>query len=242
MSLALRWVQAYTKGLPEQLRAHRHDEITSDIHEQLAYAGASAQYRRVRLAVVGRTARGAVDDLMWRRQVGRSMKQERGITTALTQAWWAPLAALVALFDVGFAVAVLADEQSTMPGRVVGPALVLVAAIALFAGLMLRVGAPSASGLRRGAGYSAAVVTLAIVAALVIGGPVALLLGGLIVLGGMAVLLRGVSRGGAVADALVMLGTLPALAMFWLIVPALLAVAVIVGVLTGQPRESPATA
>lgn len=39
-----------------------------------------------------------------------------------------------------------------------------------------------------------------------------------------------------VADALIIVGTLPALALFWMVIPPLLALAVIVGVLGASPR------
>jgi hypothetical protein len=44
-----------------------------------------------------------------------------------------------------------------------------------------------------------------------------------------------------VADTFLILGTLPALAMFWMIVPTVLAIAVICGVLGAGPTRRPAS-
>jgi hypothetical protein len=82
----------------------------------------------------------------------------------------------------------------------------------------------------------------AAVLSLTLGGPVVLLASGLVVVAGLTVLVRGTVRSTATADGLVLVGTLPALAMFWLVVPAVLAVAVIVGVLTSRPRTAAAPA
>lgn len=235
-----RWVRLYTAGLPEQIRARRREEIASDAYEQLAEAHCDAERRQARREVVGRTVRGAVDDLVWRREVARAMGRT-STRSALTQAWWAPLAALVLLFDVGLAVAVLADEASTMPGRVVGPALVLICATALGVGLTVRVAGASARGPRH-APYAAVVIAAAFVTAATIGGFVILVLAAVVIVAALAVLTRGTVRSTGVADALVLIGTLPALAMFWLVIPALLALAVVVGVLTSRSGTAVAAA
>ena len=233
MTLTARWVRCYTAGLPEPVQRARADELASDVFEQRA-DGAG------RVAVVGRTVRGAVDDLVWRREVVRGM-EATGVRRALTQAWWAPVAALVILFDVALAVGVLADDGSTMPGRVVGPLLVLLAAVALAVGLAVRVRGPRV-GAPHGARWAALAITAAVALSLTLGGPVVLLASALVVVAGLAVLARGTVRSSSTADGLVLVGTLPALAMFWLIVPALLGLAVIVGVLTSRPRTAAATA
>jgi hypothetical protein len=153
------------------------------------------------------------------------------------------VAALVILFDVALAVGVLADEGSTMPGRVVGPLLVLLAAVALAVGLAVRVRVRGPRvGAPHGARWAVLAITAAVVLSLTLGGPVVLLAGALVVVAALAVLARGTVRSSSTADGLVLVGTLPALAMFWLIVPALLALAVIVGVLTSRPRTAAATA
>lgn len=239
-AITQRWLRLYTAGLPEQIRTTRRDEIASDVYEQLAEAHCSAARRQIRREVVGRTARGAVDDLLWRREVARGMERT-SMRAALTQAWWAPLAALVLLFDIGFAAAVLADDASTMPGRVGGPILVLLCATALAVGLSVRVAGATARGPRH-APYAAAVIVAAFLLAATVGGAVILVLAIVAIVAALAVLARGSVRSAGVADALVLIGTLPALAMFWLIVPALLAVAVIVGVLTSRPRRAVAPA
>ena len=240
MSLTERWVRVYTAGVPEPARSRRRDEIACDVHDQLSDA---ASRRRARVAVAGRTVRGAVDDLVWRRETRQGMTRTTSMRAALTQAWWAPFAALVLLFDIGLAVGVLADEGSTMPGRVVGPAVVLVAATCLAIGLWVRVGGAAARGGGSRQGRYAAVALVAMIAlSATVGGPAPLVLTALTVVVAAAVLGLDRVRTAGGADALILLGTLPAVAMFWLIVPGLLAVAVIVGVLTGRPRASVAPA
>lgn len=237
MSVTERWVRLYTCGLPEQVRRDRRDEIASDVFEQYAEAGPTWAARR---AVAGRTVRGAVDDLVWRREVVRGVAGI-GVRRVLTQAWWAPVAGVVLLFDVMLAVAVLADDGSTMPGRVVGPVLVLLAAVAMATGMVIRLRGTAASG-ARSPGLAAIAITAAVLAAVVLGGPVVLVFAGLVIVGSVAFLVQGAVRSAAVAPALVLLGTLPALAMFWLVVPALLALVVIVGVLTSRPGTTIAAA
>jgi hypothetical protein len=244
MSVPDRWVRLYTAGLPETVRDQRRSEIASDVFEQYAATGRS---RRVRRAVAGRTVRGAVDDLVWRREVARGMTSI-GVRRVLTQAWWAPVAALVALFDVLFGLAVLADEGSSMPGRVVGPVLCMAAAVAVLVGLRLRGNAPAPAAAAAGSGrLKAGLAGLFLVAAgtalVVGGGPLFAIIGAVVVLGALAVTSRTLGAGSNVGagNALILLGMLPALAMFWLIAPALLALAVIVGVVTGRPRPAVAT-
>ena len=45
----------------------------------------------------------------------------------------------------------------------------------------------------------------------------------------------------ALFDGMIIVGVLPALAMFWMVIPGLVAIAVIVGVVTTNPRVQPAT-
>ncbi len=239
-AITRRWVRLYTAGLPEQIRTTRRDEIDSDAYEQLAQAQHSAERRQVRREVVGRTVRGAVDDLVWRREVAKAMERT-SMRAALSQAWWAPVAALVLLFDVGLAVGVLADDASTMPGRIVGPILVLISASAMAVGLSVRVSGAGTRGPRH-APYAAVVIAAAFVTAATVGGLVILVLAAVAIVAALAALARGSVRSAGVADALVLIGTLPALAMFWLVIPSLLALAVIVGVLTSRPRTTVAPA
>jgi hypothetical protein len=240
------WVRLYTAGLPPQVREARCAEIRSDVHEQLAEAGDSARaLRRARRAVVGRTVRGAVDDVIWRREVARRMKSSSGFVGALTQSWWAPVAALVGVFDLALGVQVLTDSESTMPGRVIGPVLVCTAALAIAVGLGLRAGPTTSSSTtedigrigRAGLTGLVAIAVLALAVA-VVGGRVGVLLAALLVVVGVAAALSalGAFRVIAAADVLLLLGVLPALAMFWMVVPTILALVVIAGLLTSRPR------
>lgn len=178
----------------------------------------------------------------------------------LTQAWFAPIAVLIGVFNLGSSVAIVLDDGSTMPGRVIGPIFMILFAIALFTGLRLRwraggmidvrgPEAPSSTGERSQLAPLIIVLVLALAlltvgvsadagSAYVVG--LALLVSVCVIVGGTA-LVRTVrssrpSSKGNLADALIVIGTLPALAFFWMIIPPLLAVAVIGGVLGTNPR------
>lgn len=269
------WVRAYTRGLPAALREARRHEIASDVFEQIAAGGLSSGGRRAaRAAVVGRTARGALDDLAWRIEQGRIMNQASSTSTqptglraawaAATQAWFAPAAAVVLLFNVGLAVGILADGDSTMPGRVGGPMFLFAFGAVMGIGLRLRwasryPGGRESAGVRTSRIRSTGLVyALAIVATLTIAGgavgSIAALVAGvvtLVALGFGLVASRRSSRrtadvvapapaaGGAervvLADALIIVGTLPAFAFFWIVVPAVVALVVVVGVVGTGP-------
>lgn len=69
--LAKRWVRVYTRGLDPDVRDARRAEIDSDIfeHQQIA----TTQHHNS-AAISGRTLRGALGDLAWRREE-RAMSQ-----------------------------------------------------------------------------------------------------------------------------------------------------------------------
>jgi hypothetical protein len=174
------------------------------------------------------------------------MNRDNRAVAALTQGWWAPLAVLVGLFDVTFGLAIAADTNSTMPGRVIGPVLSLLAGLVIAIGLTLRASArtmDTSGATSARAGYVALLAAAVVLLVAGAGGRGVLLLGALAVVGSLGVLAaaRGTTQGTAVADGLLLLGMLPALTMFWMIVPPLLAIAVIAGVLTSNRRPTVAT-
>jgi hypothetical protein len=145
--LTERWVRTYTRGLPADVAQTRRLELASDIYEQMSESAATLGARAVRLAVVGRTARGVVDDLAWRHEQRQTMKQSessvhptalRAAWGAATQAWFAPAAVLCGLFNLVLGVGILFDTGSTMPGRVVGPMFLLAFAASMAVGLHMR--------------------------------------------------------------------------------------------------------
>lgn len=254
------WLHTYTRGLPLDQRDRRCEELASDVYEQLADGGAAG--RRARTSVVGRTARGAMDDLAWRREQRHRMDSNvaphglRAAWAAMTQAWFAPAAALIVAFDIVLAVGILLDENSTMPGRVVGPLVTLALGLCMATGLLLRSQArwrpasalPGVAPTNRNAAVTVLLVLAAVAA--VVGtsaGRAPLLLALLLLLLAGTLFALGRRRAGrgragsAVADPLIMLGTLPGLAFFWMVVPAVLALVVIAGVLsTGPDTRRPA--
>jgi hypothetical protein len=172
---------------------------------------------------------------------------------------------LVGAFDVLFAVAIIAEDGATMPGRVVGPVVLGALASVLFAGLWLRyrIGAatiaqPAARPRDRVptwvvAGLSAVLVvccTLLVVgvssgASELIYVVFPLLVATALVLISVAIIraVRSSEPGTRMAlfDGMIIVGVLPALAMFWMVIPGVVAIAVIVGVVTTNPRVQPAT-
>jgi hypothetical protein len=267
-TLPERWVRLYTAGLPADVRDARRDEIASDVFEHRAHRDATN--RAVRLELAGRTLRGAAGDLLWRYEEGKAMRMQRrddagrptGLQAAwatLTQAWFTPIAALVALFDILMAVGVAFDENSKMPGQLIGPVLMLLLAIGILTGLWIRwrsqfdddTDTPARDTSRRTVLATRCLVVLGIAAitigaglveslALVVVGALTLVLAGLLALRRRRDARDGVVRARraspVLADVLIVVGTLPALGLWWMIVPAILALIVIGGVIGTGPR------
>ena len=185
----------------------------------------------------------------------------------VTQAWFTPIAALVALFDIVMAVGIAFDENSKMPGQLIGPLLMALLAIGIITGLWIRWRSQfddAATPVRDTANARRSMLKLrfllvaavvAIAAGLVVVAPLLLVAGILtLVLTGLLAFRRGrEAREGAppaprraspvLADVLIIVGTFPALGLWWMIVPALLALIVIAGVIGTGPRlrRAPAT-
>jgi hypothetical protein len=263
------WADRYTRGLPAEVRERRRDEITSDGFEQLH---AASDQRPT--SITWRTMRGIGADVAWRRQEMRAMRANspvpheshlRNAWSIVTQRWFAPVAVLVMLFDLLFAIAVI-NEDGSNSGQVIGPILLTLCAVAIGTGLWLRWRAvraitsrPAPAGeVRRAvsnrtiAGLFAVLgVTLALLIIGVSSGGVgvffaafgflvicALVFGGRVVM--RAVRSSDVADRAGLADGLIIVGTFPALAMFWMVIPPVLALLVIGGVLGTSPKVRPA--
>lgn len=264
VTVAAWWAERYTRGLPADVRDRRRAEIASDVFEQLHAGGARGA------AVTWRVLRGVHADLAWRRGEQRLMEAShrptrlRATWAVVTQNWFAPLAVLVGIFDVLTAIGVATDDNGKMPGQAIGPVILVAFAALLFGGLWLRWRAGCAQVARSAdpartvvpARWLAGAVALLVVclAVMVIGvsaGSRAPFFAGFGLLAGAGLVvavwgtrraLRSVDPGTrvALADGMIVVGVLPALALFWMVVPALVALAVIVGVLTTNPRVRPA--
>jgi len=177
--------------------------------------------------------------------------------SVITQTWFAPIAVLVGLFDLLASVAVVTEDGAKMPGQVIGPIVMTTFALSMFSGLWLRwssrrvaSGRPEGAALPVAAASMKRLVQLTAILTVVLvilavgigtGGPVPFflalaLLAVTAVVYGVPMVLRAVrspekTDRSQLADAMVIAGTLPALAFFWMVVPALLAIAVIVGTL-----------
>jgi hypothetical protein len=185
----------------------------------------------------------------------------RAAWATATQSWFTPLAVLIGVFNLLGAVYVIADENGKMPGQAIGPVLLCLFAVAMFTGLWLRwrsqfdVESTPASGGRRTHRDAIAMRVLVLVAVVLfavgmIGFTVALV-GGVLALAAVIVIGARRSRPAAVvaaaelrvprpqsivlADVLIIVATLPALGLFWIVVPALLAIGVIGGVIGTGP-------
>jgi hypothetical protein len=175
----------------------------------------------------------------------------------VTQSWFTPVAVLVGVFDVLAAVYVIADEDGKMPGQAIGPVVLCLFAVAMFTGLWLRwrsqfdpEAAPRSRDrrTRRDAIWMRALVLVAVVffAVGMIGLTVGLV-GGVLALAAVVVIGARRSRPEAVVtpappsaprtqsivlpDVLIVVATLPALALFWMVFPTILAIVVIGGVI-----------
>lgn len=203
------WLAVYTFGLPHDVAAERRAEIESDVYEQL-HSDLGSTRLGSRLSVIGRAARGAADDIYWRREERRIMKQQplasgshglRSAWSAVTQAWFAPAAAILVLVYLALAVGIALERDGTMPGRAVGPILVLAFACSLVAGLRMR--RVQRAGADAGSVESAARATR--------------------------------DRRAFAADGLLIVGTAPGLGFWWMILPPVLGIIVIAGVLSARP-------
>jgi len=259
------WVDRYTRGLPTEVRDRRRAELASDVFEQHhAMIGRPAD-------VTWRTIRGAHADLAWRREEQRLVQAShrppsrlRATWRVVTQNWFAPIAVLLGVFNVLFAIAVATEDGGKMPGQAIGPVILGLLAVALFGGLWLRWRAGQARLARPADAprtpvpthYVAGLAALLVVccAILVIGvssgAPVFFFTAlGLLSVTGLALAGIGITRAVqsadpgsriALADGMIIVGVLPSLVMFWMVIPPALAIAVIVGVVTTNPRVRPA--
>lgn len=73
----LKWCDFYSRGLPASVAEARREELDADLQDQIAWA-TSHEVNPGSLArqIRWRQARGAVDDLLWRRSVVRESRSE----------------------------------------------------------------------------------------------------------------------------------------------------------------------
>jgi hypothetical protein len=191
----------------------------------------------------------------------------RNAWAVVTQNWFAPIAVLVGVFNLMASIAVATEAGGQMPGQVIGPMVMTAFALSIFGGLWLRWRAGRAVAARpdpsthefptvsRGQLGKLAAVLVGSLALLVVGvstGAGQVFFVGLVLIAGSALVLGGrllvralrsadMADKAALANGMIIAGTLPALAFFWMVVPALLAIAVIYGVLGTSPRVRSAT-
>jgi hypothetical protein len=265
------WTDRYTRGLPAEVRDRRREEIACDVFEQQVHTASDGRPT----SITWRSVRGIPADMSWRRQEMRAMRASspdprfphvRNAWAVVTQRWFAPLAVLLIAFNLLFALTIVRDDASTMPGRVVGPTFLVAFAVLMAIGLWMRWSAgrelaqrsASADLLRSpvanrtiAALIAVLVLTLVLLIVGVAGGSalvfflaIGFLLVCALIFGGRAVMraLRAsdLAAKSGLANGLIIVGTLPALAMFWMIIPPLVAFAVIGGVLGTSPRLRPA--
>jgi hypothetical protein len=265
------WADRYTRRLPDEVRDRRRAEIESDVFEHLHLSSDRSDARRT--SVAWRTVRGIPADVAWRRQEMRAMRANspgphesrlRNAWAVVTQRWFAPIAILVLVFNVLFAIAVVKEGKTS--GQIIGPILLTLCAAAIGTGLWLRWRAvrvitsrpaPTSATLRAVSNRTIAAIvavlgiTLALLIVSVSTGAVSVLFValGLLVIAALVFGVRAVVRAvrssdaadrAGLADGLIIVGTFPALAMFWMIIPPVLALLVIGGVLGTSPKFRPA--
>lgn len=129
--LATRWVRCYTRRLPTLVAERRIDEISADLHDQIAHERArGTSDRRIALSIVSRVVRGLVADTSWRNHV-RPRKGD------LMNSLAANLAAALALTAIG-AAAMLVGEYDDAPGVVLIGMLFTLGAFAIGARALYR--------------------------------------------------------------------------------------------------------
>ena len=190
----------------------------------------------------------------------------------MTQSWFTPIAVLLGLFDLVAAVAVATEPDGKMPGQAIGPVFLVGFGISMFVGLWLRWRAQfdratvnerarrprpvSATSMLIGLAFLGVVFT----ALGMMTTPLATVVGVscLIVAVGIAAGAlrrrnrpvddaprpeRAAKRSPWLADGLIVAGTLPAIGLWWMVIPPILALIVIGGVIGTQPgTRSHATA
>ncbi|MEX1102663.1 MAG: hypothetical protein WED87_00330, partial [Dehalococcoidia bacterium] len=66
------WIRLYTAGLTDAQKTSRRDEVSSDVHEQIAFFRGIGQSEAViNRGVASRTVRGILADVLWRLDAGR---------------------------------------------------------------------------------------------------------------------------------------------------------------------------
>ena len=255
-SLVRWWAATYTRGLPVEVAVTRRAELASDLYEHKENGGRAA-------AIVGRMLRGIPADVLWHLDERRAMSTNAAAVTGrptglraawatLIQAWFTPVAALIGAFNVVLAIGIALEPGGTMPGRALGPAVLLLLAAGLFGGLYLRwasgfgaAGTPRPSRARAATAAVGGLATVAVAYGVV--GFAGFAAGGVAIAIGVGLMLIAVrSRRDRVpgsprsfvllADLFIIVGTLPALAFFWMVVPPVLALIVIGGVIGTGPR------
>jgi hypothetical protein len=67
-AVVLRWARLYTRGLPRAVADRRIEELSADLHDQVAHErAAGVADGRIARAVATRALRGVPSDLAWRR-------------------------------------------------------------------------------------------------------------------------------------------------------------------------------
>lgn len=140
--LVMRWAYVYTRRLPDDVAARRRDELESDLWEQRSYGRqVAAPIPAVALSMLRRMVAGMPADLSWRQgqvAAARGTPLEREGTPVLAKIahnWWLVLAALVAVFEVVFAVGI---AQEGNPGSILGGTVIAAMGLLVFAGILRR--------------------------------------------------------------------------------------------------------
>lgn len=191
----------------------------------------------------------------------------RNTWSVLTQAWFAPIAVLLGAFNFLFAIAVATEGGTWDAGNVIGPIVLTILGLSMFGGLWLRwragraikaqpnVAQPPQSLVSTkliAALTGVLVITLALLIVGISTSSTPIFFVGLVLIGGTALVFGGRAMARAVrssnlsdkvglADGMIIVGLLPALAMFWMVIPPLMAIAVIVGVVGTGARFRTAT-
>ncbi|HEY5639030.1 MAG TPA: hypothetical protein VIW01_03185 [Dehalococcoidia bacterium] len=148
IALTRAWTAAYTRGLPEAVRAQRQEEIDCDLweHQRLAdFERAPTSGTAVEMLL--RLVLGVPADLAWRVEAGASARSEKG--TQMNDSWimrgLLALALAIAIVPTSYGVFSLAGggEWGSTSERLVGGLFWIAVGLTMGAGLLLSRSRPS---------------------------------------------------------------------------------------------------
>lgn len=142
-TIVLAWARAYTRGLDDDLRQRRLDELASDCHDQRHWGDeVGASPTAVATSLVARTLAGAPADLLWRQgQLATSRDRSphprgRPMGRWIRHNWWLALAAVLGSLHTALGVGLPFEDRTV--GAAIGGVVIAGLGIGMLVGIWLR--------------------------------------------------------------------------------------------------------